>query len=141
MEAIEILSTYFIVIIYHLVFGVLFAAIALGINYYIPYTFSDKPKDNFYRKIVFYGILVLILAMSLLGDLFYVWPSTLADHNLGDVFDPNNKRGNREFVKVKSTLIITCLLTLIAYGGLYYGIASAMLKSNLRKCYSVFKFK
>jgi len=137
MESIEMFIAYWTtLLVYHLAIGLVFAAIALAINHYMPYSFTSNPKDVMYRKFVFYGILIVVFIASFLADSFYILGSIVDALSLAPM------RAKRELEALQSTKILSGLISLIVYAGTYFGIAFYLKDQHkLLKCYSVFKFK
>ena len=123
-------------LVYHLAIGLVFAAIALAINHYMPYSFTSNPKDVMYRKFVFYGILIVVFIASFLADSFYILGSIVDELSL------STARAERALAELQSTKILSGLISLIVYAGTYFGMAYYLKDQHkLLKCYSVFKFK
>ena len=139
MESLDIFIEYLDqLLVYHVILGILFAGIAILINQLIPYSFSEKPKDVKIRKIVFFGTLILVAIVSFLADTFWILPD-IAEAS-PDVSNENQMLDLLE--ELKSTRIISLLITTLLCAGLYYGAAYYMKNSlKLFKCFSVFKFK
>lgn len=137
MEILETFSDYFdTLLLWHVTLGVLFAAVALSVNQFLPYSFSDKPKDIMLRKFVFYGILILVAGLSFIIDTYYVSGMLVDDAGLSE------NKAKDLLNALNSTRLISLFISLIVYSGLYYGL-SLVLKNSFKKykCFSVFKFK
>ena len=121
---------------FHLALGLFFALLALTINHLIPYSFSKKPKDALFRKIVFYALIGVVLILSFVGDVFYLFDSIVEAESLSQA------KAKHLLEDLNDTKIISALFSLIVYVLSYFLIA-LLLKNyySLFKCFSVFKFK
>jgi hypothetical protein len=121
---------------FHLAIGLFFALLALTINHLLPYSFSKKPKDGLFRKIVFYALIVVVLILSFVGDVFYLFDSIVEAESLSQA------KAKHLLEDLNDTKIISALFSLIVYVLSYFLIA-LLLKNyySLFKCFSVFKFK
>ena len=121
---------------FHVALGLFFALLALTINHLMPYSFSKKPKDALFRKIVFYALIGVVLILSFVGDVFYLLESIVEALGLPE------KKAGRELQDLNETKLISALLSVIVYVLSYYLIAFLLKKYySLFKCFSVFKFK
>ena len=121
---------------FHVALGLFFALLALTINHLLPYSFSKKPKDALLRKIVFYALIGVVLILSFVGDVFYLFDSIVEALGLPE------KKAGRELQDLNETKLISALLSVIVYVLSYYLIAFLLKKYySLFKCFSVFKFK
>ena len=121
---------------FHVALGLFFALVALTINHLMPYSFSKKPKDGLFRKIVFYALIGVVLILSFVGDLFYLLQSIVEASGLPE------KRAGRLLEDLNDTKLISALLSIMVYVLFYYLIAFLLKKYySLFKCFSVFKFK
>ncbi|MCX6190699.1 MAG: hypothetical protein NT109_00265 [Flavobacteriia bacterium] len=136
MDLIASLFDNIAVLIWHIIIGLFFAGIILAVNHYVPYSFSNKPKDVMYRKFFFYVTLFIVFAFSWFFDLFYLNDS---------ISDNSGKDASylTELIDDLAALIpLSAIISTIAYAGIYYAIALYMKnKLKLHKCFSVFKFK
>ena len=121
---------------FHLALGLFFALLALTINHLLPYSFSKKPKDALFRKIVFYALIGVVLILSFVGDVFYLFDSIVEAESLSQA------KAKHLLEDLNDTKIISALFSLIVYVLSYFLIA-LLLKNyySLFKCFSVFKFK
>ena len=121
---------------FHLALGLFFALLALTINHLMPYSFSKKPKDALFRKIVFYALIGVVLILSFVGDVFYLFDSIVEAESLSQA------KAKHLLEDLNDTKIISSLFSLIVYALSYFLIA-LLLKNyySLFKCFSVFKFK
>ena len=121
---------------FHLALGLFFALLALTINHLMPYSFSKKPKDALFRKIVFYALIGVVLILSFVGDVFYLFDSIVEAESLSQA------KEKHLLEDLNDTKIISSLFSLIVYALSYFLIA-LLLKNyySLFKCFSVFKFK
>ena len=121
---------------FHLALGLFFALLALTINHLMPYSFSKKPKDGLFRKIVFYALIGVVLILSFVGDVFYLFDSIVEAESLSQA------KAKHLLEDLNDTKIISSLFSLIVYALSYFLIA-LLLKNyySLFKCFSVFKFK
>lgn len=121
---------------FHVALGLFFALVALTINHLMPYSFSKKPKDVLFRKIVFFALIGVVLILSFVGDLFYLLQSIVEATGLPE------KRAGRLLEDLNETKLISALLSIMVYVLFYYLIAFLFKKYySLFKCFSVFKFK
>ena len=121
---------------FHVALGLFFALLALTINHLMPDSFSKKPKDALFRKIVFYALIGVVLILSFVGDVFYLLESIVEALGLPE------KKAGRELQDLNETKLISALLSVIVYVLSYYLIAFLLKKYySLFKCFSVFKFK
>ena len=121
---------------FHVALGLFFALLALTINHLLPYSFSKKPKDALLRKIVFYALIGVVLILSFVGDVFYLFDSIVEAESLSQA------KAKHLLEDLNDTKIISALFSLIVYVLSYFLIA-LLLKNyySLFKCFSVFKFK
>ena len=122
---------------FHVALGLFFALVALTINHLMPYSFSKKPKDALFRKIVFYALIGVVLILSFVGDVFYLFDTIVEAEMLSTA-----KKEQRLLVELNETKLISSLLSVIVYVLSYFLIAFLLKKYySLFKCFSVFKFK